>query len=187
VYHPESNGAVERANRIVFSAISKTLFNLRKRKWIEELPKVVWSHNTTVCRTTGFTPFKLLYGEEAMLPEEIKHQSLRTIKQAMAEDVEYSKETIEATRLEVVENMVKYQQQTKKWRDRQVVRKNIQDGDLVLRRKPNAANTEKLQSKWEGPYTVKAAGRPGSFYLTDGKGKTTVHTWNKDSLRRFCV
>jgi hypothetical protein len=28
VYHPESNGVAERANRIVFSAISKTLFNL---------------------------------------------------------------------------------------------------------------------------------------------------------------
>jgi hypothetical protein len=27
-------------------------------------------------RAMGFTPFKLLYGEEAMLPEEIKHQSL---------------------------------------------------------------------------------------------------------------
>jgi transposase InsO family protein len=69
VYHPESNGAMERANRIVFFAISKTLFNPRKGKWIEELPKVVWSHNTTVSRTTGFTPFKLLYGKEAMLPE----------------------------------------------------------------------------------------------------------------------
>jgi transposase InsO family protein len=32
VYHSESNGSVERANRIVFSAISKTLFNLRKGK-----------------------------------------------------------------------------------------------------------------------------------------------------------
>jgi len=76
VYHPESNGAVERANRVIFSAVSKTLFNLRKGKWVEELLKVVWSHNTTTSRTMGFTPFKLLYGEEAMLPEEIKHQSL---------------------------------------------------------------------------------------------------------------
>jgi hypothetical protein len=58
---------------------------------------------------------------------------------------------------------------------------------LVLRRKPNAANPGKLQSKWEGPYTVKAAGRLESFYLTDGEGKTTVHTWNMDNLHRFYV
>jgi hypothetical protein len=32
----------------------------------------------------------------------------------MTEDEEYSKETIEGTRLEVVENITKYQQQTKK-------------------------------------------------------------------------
>jgi IS30 family transposase len=32
VYHPESNGAVERSNIIVFFAISKTLFNLQKGK-----------------------------------------------------------------------------------------------------------------------------------------------------------
>jgi len=34
VYHPESNGAVERANRVIFSAIAKTLFNLRNGKWV---------------------------------------------------------------------------------------------------------------------------------------------------------
>ena len=66
VYHPESNGAVERANRIIFLATAKTLFNLHKGKWVEELPKVVWSHNTTASRTTGFTSFKLLYGEKAI-------------------------------------------------------------------------------------------------------------------------
>jgi transposase InsO family protein len=86
VYHQESNGAVEWANKAVFSAISKTLFNLRKGKWVEELPKVVWSHNTTASRTTGFTPFKLLYGEEVMIPEEIKHESLRAMQQTIAED-----------------------------------------------------------------------------------------------------
>ena len=98
---------------MIFSAMAKTLFNLRKGKWVEELPKVVWSHNTIASRTTGFTSFKLLYGEEAMLPEEVRHQSLRVIEQALAEDEEYSKETIEGTRLEVVENITKYQEQTK--------------------------------------------------------------------------
>ena len=178
---------MERANRVIFSAISKTLFNLRKGKWLEELPKVVWSHNTTASRMIGFAPFKLLYGEEAMLPKEVRHQSLRVIKQTLAEDEEYSKETIEATRLEAMENITKYQDQTKKWRDSQVVRKLIRDGDLVLRRKPNTTNAGKLQPKWEGPYTAKAIERPGSFFLTYGEGKTTTHTWNIDSLRRFYI
>ena len=61
--------AVERANRIIFSVISKTLLNLQKGKWVDELPRVVWPHNTTDSRATGFTPFELLYGEEAMLPK----------------------------------------------------------------------------------------------------------------------
>ena len=62
------------------------MYNLCKEKWVEELPKVVWSHNTTTSRTTGFTLFKLLYGEEAMLPKEIKHQSLRAMKKALVAD-----------------------------------------------------------------------------------------------------
>ena len=176
VYHPESNGAMERANRVVFSAISKTLFSLHKGKWVEELPKVVWSHNTSASRATGFTPFKLLYEEEAMLPEEAKHQSLWVLKHTLAQDEEYSKETIEGTRLDAVQNINKYQEQTRKWRDCQVVRTQIQDGDLVLRRKPNADLVGKLQPKWEGPYTKKATGRPGSLYLTDIEGKRTNHT-----------
>jgi hypothetical protein len=100
----------------------------------------------------------------------------------LATDEEYSKETIEASRLEAVENITKYQEQTKKWRDSQVVRKLIQDRDLVLRRKPDAAKVGKLQPKWEGPYMVKAAERLRSFYLTDDKGKTSTHTWNINSL-----
>jgi hypothetical protein len=40
-----------------------------------------------------------------MLLEEIKHQSLCAVTQALAEDEEYSKETIEGTRLDVVKNI----------------------------------------------------------------------------------
>jgi hypothetical protein len=45
---------------------------------------VVWSYNTTISRSTGFTPFKLLFGDEAITPEEAKAGSIRTV--ALAED-----------------------------------------------------------------------------------------------------
>ena len=84
-----------------------------KGKWIEELPKVVWSHNTTVSRTTGFMPFRLLYGEEAMLLEEARMQSLRVTKRLLALNEEYLKKTIEGDCLQAVDNINAYQKQTK--------------------------------------------------------------------------
>jgi hypothetical protein len=63
VRHPESNGLVERANGTIMTGIMKLIFNQPRGKWPEELIKVVWSHNTTVSRSTGFMPFKLLFGD----------------------------------------------------------------------------------------------------------------------------
>jgi hypothetical protein len=69
---------VERANSQIFEAIEKILEGEKKGKWAEVMPTVVWSHNTIVCRATNFTPFWLMYGAEAVLPDEIKHRSLQT-------------------------------------------------------------------------------------------------------------
>jgi transposase InsO family protein len=41
VYHPQSNGAVERADRKIFSAIKKCLFEQKKGKWADELSRVI--------------------------------------------------------------------------------------------------------------------------------------------------
>jgi hypothetical protein len=69
VYHPQSNRVVEKANTLIFTAIKKILEDQPKGKWVEELPRAVWSHNTSVCRAMKFTPFKLLYGEEPVTLE----------------------------------------------------------------------------------------------------------------------
>jgi hypothetical protein len=61
---------------------------------------VVWNHNTVVSRSTGFTPFKLLFGDEVITPEEVRRGSVRTL--ASIEDEEgynITKDTIEGTRL----------------------------------------------------------------------------------------
>jgi hypothetical protein len=76
MYHPQTNGAVERANGLIFEAIKKILEGEKKEKWAEVMPQAVWSHNTTVYRATDFMPFWLMYGVEAVLPEEVKHRSL---------------------------------------------------------------------------------------------------------------
>jgi hypothetical protein len=77
VYHPQSNGVVERAKSLIFEAMKKILEGEKKGKWVEIMPTAVWSHNIIVCRATAFTPFRLMYRAEAMMQEEIKHRSLQ--------------------------------------------------------------------------------------------------------------
>jgi hypothetical protein len=188
VRHPESNGLVERANGIIMIGIMKLIFNQPRGKWSDELIKVVWSHNTTISRSTGFTPFKLLFGDEAITPEEAKAGSIRTVASAKDEaDYSVDKDAIEGIRLQVVENINKYQAETIKWRDRKVRLKNIKPGHLVLRRVANPDTVGKLQLKWEGPFLVTSSSRPGSFRLKDMDGNDIPRSWNADELRRYYV
>jgi hypothetical protein len=106
VYHPQSNSATEKANTLVFSAIKKILDNQLKGKWAEELPRAVWSHNTSVCRATKFTPFKLLYVEEPVTPEEIKLCSARRRAEAINNPTEAeSKDLLEPECMKAVKNL----------------------------------------------------------------------------------
>ncbi|XP_074341809.1 uncharacterized protein LOC141679198 [Apium graveolens] len=69
VYHPQSNGQTEAVNKIIKHTL-KTKLEERKGNWPEELPRVLWSYNTTPRSTTGESPFMLTYGYEAMVPVE---------------------------------------------------------------------------------------------------------------------
>jgi hypothetical protein len=88
---------VERANVLIFFAIKKILEDQSKGKWTEELPRVVWSQNTSVSRAKNFTPFKLLYGEELVTSKEIKLYSVRIRPEAIYSPTEVeSKDLLEA-------------------------------------------------------------------------------------------
>jgi hypothetical protein len=188
VRYSESNGLVERTNCIIMTEIMKLIFNQPKGKWPDELIKVVWSHNTTMSRSTGFTPFKLLFGDEAITPEEAKAGSIRTVASAENEaDYHVTKDTIERTRLQTVENINKYQTETIKWHDRKVRLKNIKPGHLVLRRVANPDTVGKLQLKWEGSVLVVSSLRPDSYRLKDMDDNDIPRSWNADELQRYYV
>ena len=186
VYHPQSNGAIERANGIIFGSIKKCLFDQKKGKWADELPKVIWSHYTSESRTTKFTRFRLLYGAEATTPEELKTQSLRVTHQVEAIPSD-DKDLMELDILQASENLEKYQKETTKWRDKKIVKKDIAVGDWVLKRKPNAETSGKLQPRWEGPFLVIKSNRPGSYHLSDAEGIELQHPWNADNLKKYYI
>ena len=49
-----------------------------KGKWVEELPHVLWTYQTTPRRSTRKTPFSMKYGVKAVIPLKTGFPTLRT-------------------------------------------------------------------------------------------------------------
>jgi hypothetical protein len=108
-----------------------------------------------------------------MTPEEIENESMRVLKAKEIKEVDQKveKDMIGFTILKAAENIEKYQKETKAWKDKKVVRKDIKTGDLVLKRKKNWENPGKLHESWEGPYIVMETDMSGAFRLLEQTGE----------------
>jgi hypothetical protein len=78
VAQSQTNGQVECANGMILQGLKPWIFdrlNKSGRKWLQELPSVIWSLRTTPSRARGFTPFFLVCGVEAVLPTDLEYGS----------------------------------------------------------------------------------------------------------------
>ena len=74
-YHPRSDGLVERFNRTLLAMLA--MFVSREHdNWDDLLPFMMLAYNTTVHTSTGFTPHRLVFGEECNLPGNLVHEIL---------------------------------------------------------------------------------------------------------------
>ena len=65
-YHPSGNGMVERCNRTIINML-KTLGSKEKSNWKAHLPSLAFAYNSTVCKSTGFSPYYLMFGRHPLL------------------------------------------------------------------------------------------------------------------------
>ena len=67
-YYPQSDGV--RFNPTVLNMLSKVVSD-DEHSWYLHLPTLMLAYRTSQHETTGGTPFSLVYGREAKLPEDI--------------------------------------------------------------------------------------------------------------------
>ena len=189
--HPQTNGQVERAYGMILQGLKPRIFNkLNKfsRRWLTELPSVIWSLRTTPSRATGFSPFFLVYGAEAILPTDLEYGSprLKTYQEQRNQRArEDSLDQVDEARDMALLHSARYQQFLRRYQAQRVRRRDLNEGDLVLRLRQDNRGRHKLSSPWEGPYIIAEVLKPGTYKLANDKGEVLTNAWNIQQLRRF--
>jgi transposase InsO family protein len=168
VYHPQTNGQIERFNATMDAKIA-ALCNERRTNWDEMLPFVTFNYNTSIHATTKQTPFEMMHGRQATLPFDQQHAII-----SLTQDPEYSiklKNYLEKLTEEARKNVIKNQQQYKAHYDlhRQDLPVNV--NDLVLVKTRNIRS--KFDLRYEGPFRIiKQLGR--KTFIVQHVKKTTL-------------
>ncbi|GJY54854.1 reverse transcriptase domain-containing protein [Tanacetum coccineum] len=154
VYHPQGNGAVERANKSLLREI-KTRLEKGGSAWAEEVPNVLWAHRTMKKTRNGETPFSLTYGTEAVILAEIGMPTHRT--SSVNEKTNDQELLLNLNLLEEGREIAAIRE----------ARRNEMS---------RAANTGKLGPTWEGPYKVILAFQSGAYKLSKMEGEEIPRT-----------
>ena len=140
-----------------------------KDDWDDKVPTVLWEYGTTYKRATNQTPFKLVYGQEAIVPLHFRKHTLEIV-EVLKLDIGEAKherlfqlQKLEEDIIVSLQHQESQKQQQKAWHDRNIKSKNFSVGDLVslygsiIKGKPR-----KLETTWMGTYIIEDLNYNGS-------------------------
>jgi hypothetical protein len=118
-------------------------------RWLAKLPHVVWGLRTQVSSATGYSPFFLVYGSEAVLPTDldfgapcIQHYEEGTAEETHKVDLD----SIEEHRVAALMWYTRHEKQIRRYHDHNMRERSFNVGDLVLRRIQTTKGMHKLSA-----------------------------------------
>ena len=188
--YPQGNGQAKSSNKTILNGIKKML-EKAKGQWVEVLPNVLWTFKTTPRNSTEETPFSLTYGVEAVIPLEIgfptlcsEEFDLENNEHALAKDLDLTQERRDHAMI----RLVSYQGNLRKKYSKNVSKRVLSQGDLVLRKVIGSKRDPtqgKLGASWEGYYQIISEAGLRAFNLAGMDNKTLKRPWNICNLKKF--
>jgi hypothetical protein len=136
-----------------------------------------WAYWTSVKSATGFTPFRLVYGVEAILPIECEIPSLKLAVELLPntsaeEERRLYLMQLDKTRRDTTLVIEAQKKRVKAQYDKQVKPHVFSEGDLVLlyEQDRDALGAGKFEPMWQGPYIVCRVLEKGAYELVDYDG-----------------
>ncbi|XP_016191809.1 uncharacterized protein LOC107632654 [Arachis ipaensis] len=193
-YYAQANRQVEAANKILISLIKKHIGN-KPRTWHQTLSHVLWAYRNSPRGSTGTSPYKLVYGHDAVLPLEINLNTLRISKQndlpvddywnAMFDELN----ELDSERILALENVVRQKEIIARSYNRRIKEKSFDIGELVLKVILPMEKKSKFLGKWshtwEGPFQVIGTYSGNAYQIKDIESEKVVNSINGKYLKRF--
>ncbi|XP_070049215.1 uncharacterized protein [Nicotiana tomentosiformis] len=136
-YRPQMNGAMEAANKNIKKLLKKMVDN--HKQWHKRLPFALLGYQTTVCMSTGATPYLLVYGMDSVIPAEVEIPSLRIIQEAELSDAEWVRSRyeqlalIDGKRMNAVCHGQLYQNRISRAFNKRVKPRHFAPGQMMLK------------------------------------------------------
>jgi hypothetical protein len=80
--------------------------------------------------------------------------------------------------------MRKYEESLKYY-NKSVVQRELNIGDLVLKKDIHSKDKHRFSSPWEGQFIVVDIVAPGAYVLVEVDNTMIPHTWNTDQLHKY--
>lgn len=155
-YHPQANGLVERLNRTLGQKLAQLA--QKEEEWDEYLPFVLMAYRSTPQDSTGFSPYRLMFGREMPKPIDVALQPKPNFEEYDTNDyrmkLEKGLEIVHQLAKENIKNAQIRQERNYKKKGEE---KSFHEGDWVYLFTPYLpkGKSKKFFNFWKGPYQVK--------------------------------